>query len=193
MQVTINRHDVVFSPDSKKIIARFFYLNDERGMDVIRRVMTLSEDEIAAVITQVLRNFSKRHRNISQVFEKHFTKVRHLFDKLEIDADSLSLYRKLLIGSYFTHEFSIESAALFNPSIVEHPDQTELKQGEKRVILSFRATGEGHISSLVFRSGILDQNNNMTLKPAGQLLDQAFSSVKYVTVVSGSSSSSEST
>jgi len=180
MQVTIKRNDVVFSPDSKKIIARFFYLNDERGMDVIHRVMTMSENEIAAVIKQVLRNFSKRHRNISQVFEKHFTKVGHLFDKLEIDADGLSLYRKLLIGSYFTHEFSIESAALFNPSIVEHPDQTELEQGKKRVILSFRATGEGHISSLVFRAGILDQNNNMTFKPAGQLLDQASSSVKYV-------------
>jgi len=180
MQVTINRNDVIFSPDSKKIIARFFYLNDERGMDVIHRVMTMSENEIATVIKQVLRNYSKRHRNISQVFEKHFNKVRSLFDKLEIDADSLSLYRKLLIGSYFTHEFSIESAALFNPSIVEHPDQTELEQGEKRVILSFRATGEGHISSLVFRSGILDQNNNMTLQPAGQMLDQAYSSVKYV-------------
>jgi len=180
MQVTINRNDVIFSPDSKKIIARFFYLNDERGIDVIHRVMSMSEDEIAIVINQVLRNFSKRHRNISQVFEKHFKKVSHLFDKLEIDADSLSLYRKLLIGSYFTHEFSIESAALFNPSIVEHPDQTELEQGEKRVILSFRATGEGHISSLVFRSGILDQNNNMSFKPTGHMLDQASSSVKYV-------------
>ncbi len=180
MQVTINRNDVIFSPDSKKIIARFFYLDDERGMDVIHRVMSMSEDEIAIVINQVLRNFSKRHRNISQVLEKHFKKVSHLFDKLEIDADSLSLYRKLLIGSYFTHEFSIESAALFNPSIVEHPDQTELEQGEKRVILSFRATGEGHISSLVFRSGILDQNNNMSFKPTGHMLDQASSSVKYV-------------
>ena len=180
MQVTINRNDIIFSPDPKKIIARFFYLTDERGMDVIRRVMSMSENEIAIVINQVLRDFSKRHRNISQVFEKHFKKVRHLFDKLEIDADSLSLYRKLLIGSYFTHEFSIESAALFNPSIVEHPDQTELEQGEKRVILSFRATGEGHISSLVFRAGILDQNNNMSFKPTGHMLDQASSSVKYV-------------
>ncbi|NQT77411.1 MAG: glycosidase [Bacteroidetes bacterium] len=180
MKVTVNRNDVIFSPDPKRIIARFFYLSDERGMDVIRRVMTMPEDEIAIVVNQVLRNFSKRHRNISQVFEKHFKKVGHLFDKLKIDTDSFSLYRKLLIGSYFTHEFSIESAALFNPSIVEHPDQTELDQGEKRVILSFRATGEGHISSLVFRGGILDQNNNMTFKPAGHLLDQAYSSLKYV-------------
>ena len=180
MQVNINRNDIIFSPDPKRIIARFFYLSDERGVDVIRRVMTMSENEVAIVINQVLRNFSKRHRNISQVFEKHFEKVGHLFDKLKIDADNLSLYRKLLIGSYFTHEFSIESAALFNPSIVEHPDQTELEQGEKRIVLSFRATGEGHISSLVFRSGILDRNNNMTLEPAGQLLDQAYSSVKYI-------------
>lgn len=180
MQVTVNRSNVVFSPDSKRIIARFFHLNDKRGMDVIRRVMTIPENEVVIAVNQVLRDFSRRHRNISQVFQKHFQKVSYLCEKLEIDTDSLSTYRKLLIGSYFTNEFSIESAAFFNPSIVEHPDQTELEQGEKRVVLSFRATGEGHISSLVFRSGILDQNNKLTLEPAGQLLDQADSSLNYV-------------
>lgn len=180
MQVTVNRNDIIYAPDSKRVIARFFYLTDKRGIEVIRRVLTMSENEITIAVNQVLRDFSRRHRNISQVFEKHFEKVRHLFDKLKIDTDSISQYSKLLIGSYFTHEFSIESAALFNPSIVEHPDQTELELGEKRVILSFRATGEGHISSLVFRCGILDQNNILTLDPAGQMLDQAYSSLKYV-------------
>ena len=84
MQVTINRSDVIFSPDPKRIIARFFYLTDERSMDVILRVMTMSENEIDIFVNQVLRDFSKRHRNISQVFEKHYEKVRHLFDKLKL-------------------------------------------------------------------------------------------------------------
>ena len=82
------------------------------------------------------------------------------FPSSKIHSGSLSNEKKLLIGSYFTLEYSIESAALFNPSIVEHPDQTHLENGQKRIILSFRATGEGHISSLVFRSGEIDRDNN---------------------------------
>jgi predicted GH43/DUF377 family glycosyl hydrolase len=80
---------------------------------------------------------------------------------------------KVLIGSYFTMEYSIESAAFFNPSVVEDPDQSELQTGEKRVILSFRATGEGHISSIVFRSGVLDENNDLLIEPVGKMLDEA--------------------
>ena len=66
-----------------------------------------------------------------------------------------------MIGSYFTMEYSIESAAFFNPSMVEHPDQSETGKGQKRVIISFRATGEGHISSIVFRTGVIDKENNL--------------------------------
>ncbi len=80
---------------------------------------------------------------------------------------------KLLIGSYFTVECSIESAAFFNPSVVEDPDQSELGLDEKRVIFSFRATGEGHISSLVFRSAIIDKNNNLIIEPVGKMLAEA--------------------
>ena len=77
----------------------------------------------------------------------------------------MDTYRKMLIGSYFTHEYSIESAAFFNPSIVEHPDQSDLPEGEKRVIISFRAVGEGHISSIVFRRAVLDPQNNCLKQP----------------------------
>lgn len=70
-------------------------------------------------------------------------------------------------------EYSIESAAFFNPSIVEHPDQSETGIGETRVILSFRATGEGHISSIVFRTGVLYKNNNLTVEPVGKMLEEA--------------------
>jgi predicted GH43/DUF377 family glycosyl hydrolase len=96
-----------------------------------------------------------------------------IFDKIEVNEEDLSLSQKALIGSYFTMEYSIESAAFFNPSVVEDPDQSGIRTDEKRVIFSFRATGEGHISSIVFRTGILDRNNNLTLEPVGKMLAEA--------------------
>ena len=79
----------------------------------------------------------------------------------------------LLVGSFFTMEYSIESAALFNPSIVQHPDQSGLEAGQKRVIISFRATGESHISSIVFRSGIIDKDMNLILDTPGNYVSEA--------------------
>jgi predicted GH43/DUF377 family glycosyl hydrolase len=92
---------------------------------------------------------------------------------MQINYDSLSDERKMLIGSYCTMEYAIESAAFFNPSIVEDFDQSNLEKGEKRVIISFRATGEGHISSIVFRRGILDKNNNLQIMKIGDNIDKA--------------------
>jgi len=133
----------------------------------------MPEVEASAILNQVLRDYSMRHRNISKIFEKHFNKIAPLLLQLNINPEELEFSRRILIGSYFTMEYSIESAAFFNPSIVEHPDQSETGKDEKRVILSFRATGEGHISSIVFRTGILDMNNNLTLEPVGRLLEEA--------------------
>ena len=96
-----------------------------------------------------------------------------MFDELGIKPGNVNQSRKALIGSYFTMEYSIESAAFFNPSIVEDPDQSELGTDEKRVIFSFRATGEGHISSIVFRSAIIDKNNNLIIEPVGKMLAEA--------------------
>ncbi len=173
MQITVNRKNTPFKPDASRVIARFLHVEDERVVNTIRALLNMSEDETSLVLNQVLRDYSMRHRNISKIFEKHFNKIVHLFTSLNIDPESLDLSRKILIGSYFTKEYSIESAAFFNPSIVEHPDQTETGLGEKRVILSFRATGEGHISSIVFRTGILDKSNNLILEPVGSMLEEA--------------------
>jgi len=173
MSVTVKRYNVSFRPDASRVIARFLYTGDERSMNVIRNVLVMSDEEVRLALSQVLRGYSKRHRNISKIFENHFNKITHLFESLDVKPDDLDLNKKVLIGSYFTMEYSIESAAFFNPSIVEHPDQTELGPNELRVILSFRATGEGHISSLVFRTGVLDRKNNLTLEEAGQMLDEA--------------------
>ncbi|MCF6183845.1 MAG: glycoside hydrolase family 130 protein [Bacteroidales bacterium] len=173
MHVTVNRKDLKFKPDTSRVIARFMYTNDERSKQMIREVLSVQDDAVTISLSQILRSYSKRHRNISKIFENHFNKLTHLFDELNIDPDSIDINKKLLIGSYFTMEFSIESAALFNPSMVDHPDQTELEPGEKRVILSFRGTGEGHISSVVFRCGILTKDNNLIMEPVGNMLAEA--------------------
>ncbi len=131
MQVSVNRKNLRFQPDSSRVIARFLFTGDERSLTIIRSVLSMSDEDASAALRQVLRDYSMRHRNISKVFEKHFNKIAHLFEKLEIDQESLGFRRKLLIGSYFTMEYSIESAAFFNPSIVEHPDQSELVKMKK--------------------------------------------------------------
>ena len=123
--------------------------------------MILDEKQVVDTLEHTLREFARRHRNISSIFFKHCEKIRGIIEGMQIDYDAMSLERKMLIGSYCTMEYAIESAAIFNPSIVEDFDQSGLEIGEKRVIISFRATGEGHISSIVFRRGILDKNNNL--------------------------------
>jgi beta-1,2-mannobiose phosphorylase / 1,2-beta-oligomannan phosphorylase len=173
MQVSVNRKNLKFNPDATRVIARFLYTSDERALNTIRSVLIMSKNEATKALSPVLRDFSMRHRNISKIFERHFNRITQLFKLLNIDPDSLDMAQKILIGSYFTMEYSIESAAFFNPSIVEHPDQSETGTNETRVILSFRATGEGHISSIVFRTGVLDKNNNLTVEPVGKMLEEA--------------------
>jgi beta-1,2-mannobiose phosphorylase / 1,2-beta-oligomannan phosphorylase len=173
MLLTINRKSLKFNPDSSRVIARFLYTGEERALNIIRSVLNMNGPTASQALNPILRDYSWRHRNISKVFERHYNKISHLLKLLDIDPDSLDISQKTLIGSYFTMEYSIEAAAFFNPSIVEHPDQSEIRWDELRVILSFRATGEGHISSIVFRTGILDKNNNLTLEPVGKMLEEA--------------------
>ncbi len=137
MQVAVNRKNLKFSPDSSRVIARFLYTGDERAVNVIRSVLEMSETMASRALNPVLRDYSLRHRNISSIFEKHFNKIIHVVKLLNIDPESLGISQKILIGSYFTMEYSIESAAFFNPSIVEHPDQSETGSGETRVIIKF--------------------------------------------------------
>ena len=173
MHVAVTRKTLKFLPDTTRVIARLLYTNDERAVSTIRSVLNMSENEASVALRQVLRDYSMRHRNISKLFERNFNKITHLFKQLDVDPEELDFSRRILIGSYFTMEYSIESAAFFNPSIVEHPDQSETGVNEKRVIISFRATGEGHISSIVFRTGVLDKNNNLILEPVGKMLEEA--------------------
>jgi predicted GH43/DUF377 family glycosyl hydrolase len=173
MRLSIERKPVRVNPDPKRVIARFFFNGNDRAKEVIQLVMGIDEEVTFGIVSPILQEYSKRHRNITRVLSRHCSKLKPLFAELNIDYDTLTVYRKLLIGSYFTHEYSIESAAFFNPSIVEDPDQTELEDGEKRVIISFRAVGEGHISSITFRRALIDKFNNITVIPSGNYIDEA--------------------
>lgn len=174
MAITVNRKPVHFDPDPKRVIARFFLPGGPaRGERIIARIMGLDEEDTLQTLNQTLRDFSGRHRNITRIFSKHFDRIQHLVSNVGGDPAALSQQRKLLIGSYFTHEYAIESAAFFNPSMVMDPDQANLQEGQSRVIVSFRATGEGHVSSLVFRGGIIDKHNHLEFMPSGRLVDMA--------------------
>jgi len=173
MRIPVERSTVKIYPDPTRVIARFSFYGESRAAEIIKKVMNLTEQEVASIILPLLQEFSKRHRKITNVFIRHCERLNRIFLELGIDFNTLSQYRKLLIGSYVTHEYSIESSAFFNPSCIEDPDQTELVEGQKRVIISFRAVGEGHISSIAFRRAIIDNNNNIAVIPAGEYIDEA--------------------
>jgi predicted GH43/DUF377 family glycosyl hydrolase len=173
MRLLIERKPVKVYPDPKRVIARFFFNGDERALDVVKHVMELTDKEVFAIISPLLQEYSKRHRNITKILTRHCKKVKRIIEAAGFDFDDLDKYRRLLLGSYFTHEYSIESAAFFNPSMVDDPDQSDLVEGERRVIISFRAVGEGHISSVVFRRALIDRDHNITVIPAGNYIDEA--------------------
>ncbi len=156
----VNRTDIFINPDRKRVLIRPFSPGTEqRILKIIARLLALLESEIEELLARVMMEFSDRHQKTKDIFMERFEFVRpHLVTDRE-----LSEARKLLIGSYFTHEYSLEAAALFNPSIVVHPDQSDLPEGSTRFVLSLRATGEGHISSITFRTGIVDKDNTITI------------------------------
>jgi predicted GH43/DUF377 family glycosyl hydrolase len=174
MSTKVFRKPVRFYSDSKRVITRFFFPGPEtRVQSIIQKVIDMPDQAAQLSLNQSLRDFSSRHRNISRIFQIHFDRVRKIMNGRNGDLNDLPDFKKMLIGAYLTSEYSIESAAFFNPSVVEHPDQTGLMEGEKRVIFSFRATGEGHISSIVFRGGVLDGDNNLQVVQTGKLVDEA--------------------
>jgi len=162
-KINVQRRETKFSADPSRVINKFYYPgNKRRSKNIINRVLELSEERVTNLLEDVLYSFAHRHRNLEEVFNRNYLNVEMLFPSQK----NLSEVRKLLIGSYFTQEYSIEAAGLFNPSIISHPDQKNTRKGETKFILSFRATGEGHISSIEFREGTLDKYNNMIMEPA---------------------------
>jgi len=155
------RTRIVIKPDYKRVLYRpFKILSEERIIKIIGRIMTLSEKDVKKELRQVMTEYEERHQRLRNFFNNRFEQMKkYLLTDMVLSDD-----RKLLIGAYFTQEYSLESAALFNPSIVWHPDQSNLPEGSRRFILSLRATGEGHISSITFRTGIIDRENKITIQ-----------------------------
>jgi len=145
-----------------RVIARLFIPGREaRITTIIDRVLRLSEAEVLTVWERILRDYSPRHRDLRGVFEKHLAAVaQHLDGQAE-----LSQERRWVLGAYFTMEYSLESVALFNPSMVLHPNQEGMQDGAARFVMSLRAIGEGHISSIQFRSGVIDPAHRITFDP----------------------------
>jgi len=130
--------------------------------------MALSESEVRTLLEEVLAEFGDRHQQTRDLLKARFEGVRRSL----LTDGKLSHDRALLLGAYFTHEYALEAAALFNPSIVQPPDQSGIPAGSLRFILSLRATGEGHISSVTFRTGLVDANNQVSLNPPTRFLTE---------------------
>ncbi len=155
-----------FTPDKRRVITRFLDIRDPEHLhNIINRVLCLDKDAVAKEIKQVMKDFSGRHKSVEEIFMQNFAMVEKHVNEID---PSISKERKLLIGSLFTMEYSNESTSLFNPSVIIYPKQNDMKSGQTRVIFSFRATGEGHISSIVFRSAIIEKNNDVYIEPVSR-------------------------
>ncbi|MFD6158725.1 glycoside hydrolase family 130 protein [Nocardia sp. NPDC060256] len=159
-------------PDGSRVLARLFQPGQEllgpgisRAEAIIARVLRLSDAEVSSTLASVLRRFGNRHRDLTAIFATHSAVVEQLLPAV------LTADRRQLIGACFTQEYAVEAAALFNPSMVAHPDQTGLAPGELRFVMSVRALGEGHISSIEFRTGVLAGGDSIRLNTPTPFLE----------------------
>jgi predicted GH43/DUF377 family glycosyl hydrolase len=156
-----------FGPNASRVLNRpFIPTGSGRVSGIIERVLSLSEIEIEAQLDRLRADLGLRHADLDASWLLHFGMIQAFLPKRA----SLSGNRRLLLGAYFTGEYALESAALFNPSIVAHPDQKNLDDGELRFILSLRAVGEGHISSIEFRTGVIRRNQAIQMDKASRLV-----------------------
>jgi predicted GH43/DUF377 family glycosyl hydrolase len=164
----VRRRRIVLNAENSRVITRLYFPgNGPRLERMIERIAKLSDDDVARLLKTIFRDFSERHRYFRETLEKNFERVAENSPK----SRSLSPEGRLLLGAYFTSEYSVESAALFNPSIVPHPDQKGVSKGSQRFVMSFRATGEGHVSSIEFRSGIIDESHDLYFDPVSHYVE----------------------
>ena len=169
MSIAVTRTDTFLKPDQSRVLLRPFIPGDTARIErIVARIMLIPEDRVGPVLEEVSAQFSQRHEEIRTLFLERFGQLRELL----LTDEKISEQRQLLIGAYFLAEYSLESAALFNPSMVPHPDQSGITEGSLRFILSLRATGEGHISSITFRTGVLDADNHIEIEKPGGFLTE---------------------
>ncbi len=163
--MSVRRLPIILASDIRRVITRFFDPGGEARIEsIVERIIGLSGGYVDRLLDEVFAKFGARHGNIAAVFDENYRRGMGMLGK----SDDLSHNRRLLIGSYLTAEYSIESAALFNPSIVPHHNQNNLPAGAVRFIMSLRATGEGHVSSIVFRSGVITADQQIQMDPCGR-------------------------
>jgi hypothetical protein len=171
----LNRQALHLRPDPARVLVRPFKpaveprdfnpTDKSRANHIVERVLALDAVTAATQLAEILTNFEGRHRNLLARFELRAQEMEDAFTPHE----HFSLLQRQLVGAYFMNEYSYEAAALFNPSIVAHPDQTGAEPGSMRFILSLRAVGEGHISSLTFRSGLIGADGSVSVDPTSRL------------------------
>jgi predicted GH43/DUF377 family glycosyl hydrolase len=162
MNELIHKSQITLTADPSRVILQPLMLpGSDRVNRIFTRVENLSDNEVSELLSSVMKKYGHRHKNFEAVLKRHFILVgKQLVQERKFDES-----RQLLAGALLTKEYSIQSAALFNPSVVPHPDQSGLQKGQTRFVMSFRATGEGHVSSIVFRSGILSSDGTLKLTP----------------------------
>ena len=171
----LNRQALYLRPDPARVIVRPFKPATEprdlnptdktRANHIVDRVLALDAAAVALQLADVLENFEGRHRNLLETFEARADEMEQAFAK----HGDFSRSQRQLVGAYFLNEYSFEASALLNPSIVPHPDQSGVREGAVRFILSLRAIGEGHVSSLTFRTGTIAANGSLAVDPAARL------------------------
>jgi predicted GH43/DUF377 family glycosyl hydrolase len=171
----LNRQALYLRPDPARVVVRPFKPATEprdlnptdksRANHIVDRVLALDAATAALQLAEVLENFQGRHRNLIDTFEARAAEMEDAF----APHATFTAEQRRLVGAYFLHEYSFEAAALFNPSIVAHPDQSGAPEGAVRFILSLRAVGEGHVSSLTFRSGSVAADGGVTIEPSARL------------------------
>jgi len=161
-RLNVTRRPQKFASDAHRVITRLCLPGTEAHIRaVIDRILQLDEQEVSTLLDQVNQDFDSRHYDLASAFRAHYDEAATYIE----EQDTISEERRLLIGAYFTKEYSFESAALFNPSLVAHPDQSGLPTGSVRFLMSLRATGEGHVSSIVFRAGVIDASGDIIIAP----------------------------
>lgn len=155
----LERLETTIIANKNRVLLQYFNLGEKRSKKLIGDILKMNPEVVHNFLSEIINEFKNRHVDFEEKLIEHFNRVK---SSLSLNVE-LSKEQKLLIGAYFSKEYSIEAAALFNPSIVPHPNQSLIGENKLRFILSLRATGEGHISSVEFREGIIDEDCNVSL------------------------------